>query len=228
MVSNINKISKKAYTLVFGLTADPIHKGHEQVIHNSYSFAKLNGIEIAEFLLLPTYQPNLIAQKKEPRTAFKHRFAMCEIVAEEMNRQFGYQVHVNGIEKQLFEQTGRKSYSFDTLKALDRPNQLFVLSADHFTGRWPKFRKWYCWQDLITQNGLLVHPRPGHRINQSFIEQLQTENPDIFTVEGFASVEVSSTLIRHQLANNVSPSHEHINKAILGYIEENNLYQPLK
>ncbi len=226
MVLDINNSSQKAYTLIFGLTADPIHKGHEQVIHNSYAFANKNGFEIAEFILAPTYQPNLIANKTEPRTAFEHRFAMCELVANELNENFKYQIKVSDIEEVLYKQTGQKSYSHDTLKALNKPRQLFVLSADHFSGRWPKFRKWYRWQELVENHGLMIHQRPGHSINQSFITSLKEINPDVFVVKDLPSIDISSTYIRQQLAKNVIPSETQLNPLIAEYISKHYLYQP--
>ncbi|MCB1584279.1 MAG: nicotinate-nicotinamide nucleotide adenylyltransferase [Marinicella sp.] len=217
----------KSFTLVYGLTADPIHKGHEQVIHNSYTFAAQNDLLISEFILVPTFKPNLIAGKKQPRTAYKHRFAMCELTATELNKKFNYQVNVSDIEKKLFKKTGLKSFSFDTLTALDKANQLFILSADHFGGRWPKFRKWYCWQELVKKHGLLIHQRPGHTVNLTFIKSLKELNPDIFLIKNLPTVDISSTNLRQKLAKSVMPDKEHINKRVLNYINSNHLYQSI-
>lgn len=228
MVSNIKtkKNKGKAFTLVFGLTADPIHKGHEQVIHNSYTFAEQYGYNIVEFILVPTFQPNLIADKKQPRTAFKHRFAMCKLIADDLNKKFNYQVQVSDIEKVLYDVNNRKSYSFDTLQALNKPNQLFVLSADHFAGRWPKFRKWHRWQELVKRHGLLIHQRPGHGINLTFLKQLKTINHQLFRVKDLPTVEVSSTLLRQQLAKNVRPDNTLLNPIIFQFISKHYLYRP--
>ncbi|WP_223789033.1 nicotinate-nicotinamide nucleotide adenylyltransferase [Marinicella meishanensis] len=187
----------EGHTLVFGLTADPIHRGHEQVIHNSFAFAQSQGLPIQRFLMVPTYQPNLIAGKQLPRTAFNHRLAMCELVAKAMRKQFKYPVYITDTEKKLFIKNGQKSYSIDTLAAIDAPAKLFVLSADHFAGRWPKFRKWHRWQELVQTNGLLIHQRPGHGLNATFIQQLQAINPHVYVVKDLPAIDVSSTQIRH-------------------------------
>ncbi len=213
-----------AYTLVFGLTADPIHKGHKQVIINSFAYARMHGIEINKFLLVPTYQPNLIAGKQQPRTAYQHRYRMCELVTNEMIKYFNYPVEVSDIEKQLYLKSNKKSYSYDTLKAISDHNKLFVLSADHFAGRWPKFRKWHRWQTLVKENGLLIHQRPGHGINATFIQQLKTINPAIHLVKNLPAVDVSSTQIR-QTINTNAKQNQLIDEAVYQYIKQYGMYQ---
>jgi nicotinate-nucleotide adenylyltransferase len=224
MASDINNKNKTRYTLVFGLTADPIHKGHEQVILNSFEFAQQQGIAIDEFILVPTYHPNLIAGKQQPGTAFKHRFAMCEIVAKKMRNNLKYGVYVSDIEKYLYIENKEKSYSHDTLKAIKKTNKLFVLSADHFAGRWPKFRKWYNWQNLVKQNGLLIHQRPGHGINLSFVKMLQNINEDVFVVINYPQVNISSTELRNQLKTDITVSDDYISTQVMMYINENQIY----
>ncbi len=214
-----------SYTLVFGLTADPIHKGHEQVILNSFAYAKTKKFNIKEFLLVPTYQPNLVANKQQPKTSYKHRFKMCELTAQDIIKKFNYPAYVSDIEKQLYKKYNKKSYSYDTLKAIEARHKLFVVSADHFAGRWPKFRKWYNWQDLVKENGLLIHQRPGHGINTSFIEQLKEINADVFVAADMPSVDVSSTQIRSMFQNRNSISSNLISPFIGKYCLSKQLYR---
>ena len=216
--------AQKPYTLLFGLTADPIHKGHEQVIINSFKFAKQQQLNFEQLLLVPTFEPNLIATKKQPQTPFKQRFEMCELVAESIREQFNYPVYITDIERQLFELNGVKSYSYDTLHATEVAHKLFVLSADHFTGRWPKFRQWYRWQQLVEENGLLIHQRPGHGINASFIEQLKDLNPDVYVVTGLPEVDVSSTQMRAALRAQQTISKDHMAASVLQYIRQHKVY----
>ena len=217
-----------AYTLVFGLTADPIHKGHLQVILNSFAFAERTDLTIKEFLLVPTYQPNLIANKSEPRTAFKHRLAMCQVLAQELHHQHHLPIAASAIEAQLFKQHpdhNYKSYSYDTLKALANDDVLFVLSADHFAGRWPKFRKWHQWQSLVEEFGLMIHQRPGHRINAAFVDQLRSINNNIYVVTDLPDFPTSSTHIRQQLQNAQSRAHKDLPEVVWQYITHHGLYQ---
>lgn len=217
-------MSKKKHTLLFGLTADPIHKGHEQVILNSFKYAQKQNINIEQFLLVPTYQPNLIVDKKQPQTAFKHRFNMCELVAESIRKGFNFPIYITDIEKQLFDLNGVKSYSYDTLRATEVKHKLFVLSADHFAGRWPKFRKWHKWQELVKENGLLIHQRPGHGINSNFIKQLKEMNSDVFVVKDMPQIDISSTQLRAQLKSKQPVEQNKLSNNVYSYINKHYLY----
>lgn len=194
-------MTDNSFHLIFGITADPPHKGHEQVILNSYEFMRNSGLKVEQFDLIPTFDPNLIAGKRQPTADFEQRMSMCQLIAEDLNKIHGFNVQVNDIERFLALATHKKSYSYETLKAIKHPNKLFVLSADHFAGRWPKFRKWHEWRNLVKENGLLIHQRPGHKINQSFINQLKAINPNIFVANGYPAVDVSSTFLRSRFTH---------------------------
>ncbi|MFC3193727.1 nicotinate-nicotinamide nucleotide adenylyltransferase [Marinicella sediminis] len=213
------------YTLIFGLTADPPHAGHEQVVINSYQWAKDHGLGIERFVLVPTYQPNLIAGKQQPGTAFTHRLTMCQLLAEHISNEHQFRAEVSDVEKHLFKETGTKSFSVDTLRRVAAKRRLFVLSADHFGGRWPKFRKWHQWHNLVRENGLLIHQRPGHSINNSFIKQLQEINSSVFVVSGKPAVNVSSTHLRQILSRGKLPAASLINPGVLDYVITHALYQ---
>ncbi len=239
---------KTRFTVIFGLTADPFHKGHEQAIINGIEYCRYNGIEIEQFLLIPVYQPNLITDKKAPVAPFEHRFSMCKLVAERLSKQLDCDIQVSQIEKELVDNSSEKNYSYNTIRALkewipafagmteraekktevverstkDDGDCLFMVSADHFQGRWPKFRKWYKWSELLEHSGLLINQRPGNRINHNFIAKLRKVNPDVFVVQNSDIVDISSTEIRRgfdaeQVVGLLSPD-------ILDYIKDQGLY----
>ncbi len=239
---------KTSFTVIFGLTADPIHLGHEQAIINGIEYCRDNGIEIEQFLLIPVFQPNLIANKKVPVASFEHRFHMCELVANRLSTRLGCDIQVSRIEKILSEKTGKKNFSYNTLRALNvglsslrewiptsagmteceeglterNGNCLFMISADHFHGRWPKFRKWYKWREILQYSGLLINQRPGNTINQSFITELRQINSNVFIVQNSDVVDVSSTEIRQGIdAEQVVGL---LSLDVLGYIKNQNLY----
>ena len=214
---------KKRFSIIFGLTADPIHKGHEQVIINGVDYCRDNGIEIERFLLIPVYQPNLISDKKSPVASFEQRFFMCELVANRLSKQLNCDIQISGIEKELAETTGNKNYSFNTVKQLNIENTLFLVSADHFQGRWPKFRKWFKWQEILEYSGLLINQRPGHKINEGFIHQLKAINPNIFLIHNSKTIDVSSSVIRKYF--NLSPIKELLSDDVVQYIKTAGLYR---
>ena len=220
-----------SFSIIFGLTADPIHKGHELAIINGIEFLRNKGFKIERFLLVPVFQPNLIANKKAPVAGFKQRFEMCELVAKRLSHDLNCGIVVSPIEQQLAAVTGEKNYSFNTIKYLfhqnisarkKKSNQLFMVSADHFNGRWPKFRKWHNWQQILRYSGLLINQRPGHNINSSFLNELGDINPNIFTVSNSLSIDTSSSQIRENTSS--ASIKQHLSEDVYQYIMRHKLY----
>lgn len=210
------------YSIIFGLTADPIHKGHEQAIINGVEYLRNQGFVVDRFLLIPVYFPNLIGDKQKPVAGFAHRVAMCELVAIRLSKQLKCNISVSQIEKDIANNTGGRNYSLNTIIQLNLKNCLFMVSADHFQGRMPKFRKWFKWQEILAHTGLLINQRPGHEINQGFIRELEHINPDIFIVDSMKAVDVSSTEIRANFQyTEMAPN---LSKDICRYVFINNLY----
>jgi nicotinate (nicotinamide) nucleotide adenylyltransferase len=217
-----------SYTIVFGLTADPIHLGHEQAIINGIDYCRDQRLEVDQFLLMPVYQPNLIAGKKGPVANFQQRFDMCDIVAKRLSKKLDCEIETSLIEKQFAKTSGEKSYSFNTIKYMTeietepKPTKLlFMVSADHFQGRWPKFRKWFKWQELLNYTGLLINQRPGHKININFTHQLKEINNDVFVIRNSQSVAISSSEIRD--SNDLSKL-KFLSKDVERYVLKADLY----
>lgn len=290
----------RSYTIIFGLTADPIHLGHEQAIINGIEYCREIGLDINQFLLMPVYHPNLIASKKGPIASFEQRFDMCDLVAKRLSKKLDCSILASVFEKQFAEMSGEKNYSFNTIEHIVNEQKsrqkwipasagmtqagarieatytgvvetgggivkgvsgigetgvgftegvsvikasasgtmtenktekeyemigtdlLFMVSADHFQGRWPKFRQWFKWKELLNYTGLLINQRPGHKINMSFIQTLKQINPKVYIVEAVNSVHVSSSELRR--ANN-QVREEKLSRDIFGYILKNGLYK---
>ena len=210
------------YSIIFGLTADPIHLGHEQAIINGIQHLQGLNITIKEFILIPVYQPNLIAGKKGPVASFEQRLNMCQLVATRLSKQFMSNIVVSNVEKRIANLTGKNNYSLNTLKHLNKINCLFMVSADHFHGRWPKFRKWFGHKEILKHSGLLINQRPGNKINKNFINQLKTINPSIYLVENLKSINTSSTKIRASFK--IDDMSSHLSPDIIDYIESEHLY----
>jgi nicotinate (nicotinamide) nucleotide adenylyltransferase len=177
---------------------------------------------IKEFVLIPVFQPNLIANKKSPKAHFNHRVDMCKIIATKLSGQLEYKIIVSEIEQQIAINTGQNNFSLNTIKHLNKKNSLFMVSADHFKGRWPKFRKWFGWKEILKHSGLLINQRPGHKINKNFIKQLREINPDVYLVESHTSVNTSSSQIRDTFYT--SNMESHLSKEVIDFINIQNLY----
>ncbi|GAA4808938.1 putative nicotinate-nucleotide adenylyltransferase [Marinicella pacifica] len=210
---------------VYGLTADPIHRGHEQVIKNTLEKAEELGLETSSFILVPTYRPNLIADKSAPIASFEQRFDMCQLVAKDLSRELKTDITVSDIEKTISRD--EPSYTYNTLDALSKnhDNLILIISSDHAHGHAPKFRQWHRWQDLINRFGLMVHERPGHPINDCFIEHLKEHNPYVYVTKNQPAIDISSSRLRQVYAYGAEASEKHINPAVDSYIKNFELYQ---
>lgn len=217
-----------AFRLIFGITGDPVHCGHRQVIINSYRFMAERQLTVSQFDLIPCYAANLIADKHAATADYQQRKTMCELLAKEMINKFNYMVYVNDIEEKLFLRNGRKSYTQQTLKAIDYKHKLFILSADHFSGSKPTFQLWHQWQKLIEENGLLIHPRPDYPLNHSYIDSLKQHNPNIHIATAGKQVHISSTRLRKQLETKPQTAKKHIPPSIFNYIQQQKLYSGVK
>ena len=208
--------------VIFGLTADPIHLGHEQAIINGIEYLTEQDLEVKQFLLVPVYQPNLIANKTFPTACFEDRVNMCELAAKRLSKQLANTIGVSQIEKQIAQTTGKHNYSLNTIKKLTFENCLFMVSADHFMGRWPKFRNWYKWQELLKHSGLLINQRPKHSINKNYIEKLKQINPNVHIIKNKQTVDTSSSSIKENLGE--IKNNKYLSEDIKNYILKNKVY----
>lgn len=215
----------KDITWVYGLTADPIHRGQEQVIKNTLMKADELNLNTAGFILIPTYQPNLIADKTAPIAAFDHRLAMCELVAGDLSRKLSTDIKTSDVEQRIH--SGQPSYTYDTLSALshEHENLVLIISSDHAHGHAPKFRQWHRWQDLINQFGLMIHERPGYPLNDCFISHLKEYNQHVFVSKNLTSIDISSSRLRQAYAYRAEASDKYVNPAVDRFIRSQKLYQ---
>ncbi|MCX7543892.1 nicotinate-nicotinamide nucleotide adenylyltransferase [Marinicella gelatinilytica] len=216
--------NNQAITWVFGLTADPIHRGHEQVVKNTLAKSQELGLKTSEFILVPTYQPNLIADKSSPIATFEQRFEMCKLVAKELSQELETDITVNDIEQKIHNR--QPSYTYDTLDALakDHDNLILIISSDHAHGHAPKFRQWHRWDELINRFGLIIHERPGYPLNDCFVSYLKELNPNVYVAKNQANIDISSLRLRNAYAYGAEVSEAHINPAVDGYIKRFGLY----
>ncbi len=222
-------MTTKNFTWVFGLTADPIHRGHEQVIINTLEVAKNNYLSSEQVLLMPTYQPNLIDDKKAPQADFKDRLKMCSLTAEDLQSKIATTITVSDIEKTLYQKQQQPSFTYESLDALssDYENLMLIISSDHAHGHAPKFRKWHRWDELISRFGLIIHERPGYPLNDCFVSYLKELNPaaDVYVAKNQPSIEVSSSQIRNAYNYGAEPTDAQINPVVAEYIQSLGLYQ---
>lgn len=87
----------------------------------------------------------------------------------------------------------RPSYTIHTLNELKRqyPQHTFhlIMGSDN----WPGFPRWYKSEEILSNHGLLIYPRPGYPIDKSQL-------PEKVRMVDSPVMEISSTFIRESLS----------------------------
>jgi nicotinate-nucleotide adenylyltransferase len=184
---------------VYGGTFDPVHNGHVEIALQAQKQFELDRLLIV---------PNNIPPHKEGQTTapWKDRFQMLELA-------FAGQP---GIEVSSLEQRGGRSYTFDTLRSLQKlatsEDQLFfVIGADAFA----EVTTWHRWQDVLKMAEFIVVSRPGSHY------QLPP-GARVHPLNGL-SMDVSSSGIRRQCREGKSP--EGLPAAVKTHIQNFGLYR---
>jgi nicotinate-nucleotide adenylyltransferase len=130
---------------ILGGAFDPIHLGHLTLARDVKNLRRFQGI-----LFVPTFHPP--HRPSLPKASFEDRLEMVRLA---LCDQPGMEV------SRIEEQTGRPSFTFDTVKALKVacPGVEFelIVGADQL-GQLPA---WYRWRELLDEVRLVVGCRPG-------------------------------------------------------------------
>ena len=194
---------------IFGGTFAPIHNGH---IASAKAF--MEQMKLDYLYVIPTCLPphKQIDASDDP----KHRLRMCELAFEGVDG-----VVVSDIEIKR----GGKSYTYDTLTELSRPDtRLFLMCG---TDMVLSFDKWYRFEDILKlcypvyvrrENDPIMTQRIVSKITQ-YYEKYNVMFRRIVT----EPIEVSSTLIRKRvgLGEDISAL---VPASVADYIRENQLY----
>lgn len=167
---------------IFGLTADPVHKGHLEIINRlSEMYDKI--------VVIPT---TIRYYKKNVQMfSFNERFnSVCECVLKLKN----HNIIVSDIERSVSE-----NWRFiDSLKVIrsmfgDDNNYFVAMGSDSFQ----KFETWCDWEEiLILSQGLIVFKRPGYEDN--FPQNI------VYTYIDDINIDISSTQLREEIRSHLS------------------------
>lgn len=110
----------------------------------------------------------------------------------------------------------RPSYMYNTLTALsaEHPEREFVLviGADN----WPRFPNWYRSQDILSTYRVIIYPRPGFPV--------EGELPPRVTLADTPLLDISSTRIRHRIAEEPDYDGEGLSRPVWEEIKAKGLY----
>ena len=227
----------KDMLLVFGTSADPLHKGHTQLVIDAVKALHSRGQKVARVILIPVFRHHNIQEgvKRSLPLTFEHRFDICHLAAQEIYQ--GLQglvdrVEVSDLEWELVSQNNRPNFTAETMtvlrKRIDPSYELgFLIGSDSFTGEKPSFGQWFHWQDLIKDTALVISPRQGFQPNLEYIDYLGNIGARVIYLDELEVNEISSREIRERLEKGEKTStlvrEGLLSPAIAAYIEEREL-----
>ena len=202
------------YVALYGGAFDPFHHGHQYILD------ELKVLGFKKIILLPT--GNSVFNKK--LTPSNHRIHMINLA-------------VIGVEISNYEilSMDNPSYTIDSIDHFlkEYPKICFVMGEDSFY----QFKKWKDWQQILNKTKILVINRGSNSknffnfirsekftIENDFKKFITSANQHIYYHQGLG-YNTSSSEIKMYLQNReLADCRKHLNKKILDYILEFNLY----
>lgn len=225
--------------LAFGLSADPIHQAHVDLVVDVVYSLEAQECQVAKVILIPVYRRNPVGSKKKdqlPET-FEDRYAMCQLASEEIRRRLvkqGASIQVSRIEERLAKPTTQPNYTVETLEVLHmeegrQTSFVFPLSSDLVSGDDPEFGHWHQSERLIQLAAFAICPRPGYRKNEAFLMGLERKGARFVYLDDIITKDISARQIKARIRNGEDPlklSEEGlVPKAVARYIRECGLYR---
>jgi nicotinate (nicotinamide) nucleotide adenylyltransferase len=227
------------YTLVFGLSADPVHQQHIDLVGDAADRLIDMGIHIMKILIIPVYRRNPVGEKQNetPDVSYEKRFEMCQLGAQEITRQLnGFEgtIEVSRIEQQLAQTTGRLNYTVETIQTLQgredsKMNWILLLGSDLVSGDDPELKHWRHPEKLIQIAVIAIYPRLGYPVNSAYLKELERNGAHIIHLQSAGQNDMNSSLIRRRLQDGDEPlqlSREGLlPESVALYIKNENLYR---
>lgn len=198
-------------TGIFGGSFNPPHEGHRLALD---TFIDKLGLDCVYVI------PSFVSPHKntpELSASFEDRLEMCRLAFSDCRAKIIF----SDIEKRLFEVTGKKSYTANTLEALqEREPYLFVGSDVFFT-----LDSWYKAEYIFKSTVIAVMSREddGDKV-LAFKEKYQREHGAKIEVLNAPHIEISSTALRKDKKDGVTFESPHVAE----YIKEHHLYEKKK
>ena len=161
---------------IYGLSADPLHKGHLEIIkYLSEHFDKV--------IVVPTtvryYKKNI------QMFSFNERFEVVKRKCECFKNVEVDDIERNAPDSWRYIDTLRKLSSGRIMKSLDEYQYYTVMGSDS----WQNFTTWESYKEILKRSKILVFKRPGYEDN---FPDLPFEYVDM-------NVDISSTEIREKM-----------------------------
>ena len=191
----------KKIGLFFG-TFDPIHNGHIEVA----KYIVDNCFSDEVWLIITPQNP----EKKFIKISnFDQRFKMAQIATNKINK-----VKPSKAEQDL----PIPNYTIDTLEYISEKFKNYEFSLVIGQDNFEKFTNWKSHEKIIENYKILIYPRLGSD-KKAEIGKLK----NIIYLKG-ATVDISSSEVREKIKNR-NLEMDYLNKDVLNFIIENNLYE---
>jgi len=205
----------KNYLLVVGISADPVHEGHINLIVESTKALLVREISLTKIMIIPVYRRNPVCSKHKNHLpfTFEHRFAMCELAAKEIHNRLQGKVDrvvVSKIEEKLAKSRQKPNYTAETLEIIREvididTGLIFLLGEDVLSGANPQLGKWYKPEKIIQLATLALCPRWGYKRNMDFLEKLQNQGAQFIYLDEVATKNIASSQIKPRLKAGEDP-----------------------
>ncbi len=202
----------REYTVVYGLSANPVHEGHITLVVQALQGLLARDFDVNRALLIPVYRRNPVcAPKDEVTDTYAERLRLSELAAAEIQTRLGEAdaaVEVSEIEAHLARERETPNYTVETLGALQVLGYaplIFLMSSDLFSGEDPELAHWHRPDRLVEMATLALCPRPGYPPNRDYLEELEAQGAQIVYLEDVRTPEISSSELRARLAAGTPP-----------------------
>lgn len=203
------------FTLFYGLSADPVHQGHVDLVTAAVTELSDRGYAIPLVLLVPVYRRNPVGEQAKnslPET-YQDRVQMSELAAVVMGRGLaglGCTVKVSLAARELAGRSGGPNYDLETLRYIRDQGEadgelLYLMSAELVSGQEPEFGRWYRPVELARIATVAIAPRPGYPPNVNFLEGLTAEGGRFIFLDSVVTMDVSSSQLRERLIAGADP-----------------------
>lgn len=181
---------------LLGGTFDPIHVGHMIIADRAIEMLQLD-----KLIIVPASHNPL---KDDPPAAGLYRWLMASRAAGDNPK-----IEVSDIEIMR----GGQSYTFDTVKALRKPDDTFyvIMGTDAYNG----LDRWYHIDELAILANFAVARRPGYTVAPHNYE---------FTPIDVPNFSISATEIRDRVKKGLSIRYV-VPQGVEDFIKEHNLYR---
>lgn len=229
------------FTLFYGLSADPVHQGHVDLVTAAVTELHDRGHAVPEVLLVPVYRRNPVGQhpKNGLPATYEDRVRMTELAAGVMAERLAgagltVTISVSTAARELALSSGGPNYDLETLRYVRKEatgELLFLMSAELVSGPDPEFGHWHQPVELARIATLTIAPRPGYPPNTNFLQVLTAEGGRFIYLSSVVTMNISSSQIRERLRAGADPrvlaAEGAIPGPVAGYIAGHpGLYEP--